>query len=352
MNVFEVISPTLDQQFYHLPNQLYSGNDNFVPALGSDLDQVFNQEKNSLFKNGNLKRWVAFDEWNHLSGRIAAFYSHHHDAIKGGIGFFETTNDYHVSQSLFRVATNWLKAHHCHQVEGPVNFGEKDRYWGLLTSGFDSPCIYLENYNPPYYETHFRNYGFVEKDHINTYKVELEEIPHLRLKSLAERLKTKHEIEIVPFSFNNKERFSKDIHQVYTSSFNEDLRLQLLTVDDLQNVLEMARPVLDDGLIWLAYHNTIPIGFLAFMKDLNQIILKRSEEVSLKGFAIAVSPKFRKIGIELGLSYALYQSLIDKQKKHSLYFTGINRATDAMVSFMKKMHATSIKQHKTFQLNL
>lgn len=352
MNVFEVISPTLDKQFYHLPNQIYSGNDHFTPALGSDLDQVFNQEKNSLFKNGDLKRWVAYDEWNHLSGRIAAFYSYHHDGVKGGIGFFETTDDYKVSQSLFQVATSWLKQHHCDQAEFPVNFGEKDRYWGLLTSGFDLPCIYLENYNPPYYEAHLLKYGFAQKDIINTYKVALEQIPHQRLKSLTERLITRHQIEFIPFSFHDKERFSKDIHQVYISSFKKDNRLQFITVDSILHLLEMAKPVLEDELIWIAYHKDIPVGFLAFMKDLNQIMNNKNDDVSLKGFAVAVSPDQRKIGIELGLSYSLFQSLIQKKKKYSLYFTGIHVKTGAMISFMKKLNAIVIKQHTTFEINL
>lgn len=352
MKVFEVISASLDKQFYHFPNQLYSGNSHFIPALGSDLDQVFNKEKNSLFNTGDLKRWVAFDEWNNLSGRIAAFYSQHHDDVKGGFGFFETTDNLNVSKALFQAASDWLKGKQCKCVEGPVNFGEKDRFWGLLTSGFDSPCIYLENYHPPYYAQHFKNYGFREKDIINTYKVEMDQIPHHRLKPLAERLKTRYNIEVIPFSFKEKERFSNDIHQVYISSFKEDNRLQLITADYIQNLLEMARPLLEDELIWLAYHEHKPVGFLAFMKDLNQIIHNKNDEVWLKGFAVAVSPDFRKIGTELGLSYALFQSLAQKEKRHSLYFTGINAKTDAMVSFMKKLNAAVIKQHTTFEINL
>ena len=32
----------------------------------------------------------------------------------------------------------------------PINFGEKDRWWGLLVDGFTEP-VYCTNYNPKYY---------------------------------------------------------------------------------------------------------------------------------------------------------------------------------------------------------
>ena len=44
-------------------------------------------------------------------------------------------------------------------MDGPINFGERDRWWGLVTEGFKPP-IYLMNYNPPYYQSLFENYGF------------------------------------------------------------------------------------------------------------------------------------------------------------------------------------------------
>ena len=38
-------------------------------------------------------------------------------------------------------------------MDGPINFGERDRWWGLVVEGFQEP-LYCMNYNPPYYQ-HF-----------------------------------------------------------------------------------------------------------------------------------------------------------------------------------------------------
>jgi hypothetical protein len=44
-------------------------------------------------------------------------------------------------------------------MDGPINFGENDNFWGLLVEGFTPPS-YGMNYNPPYYKAFFEDYGF------------------------------------------------------------------------------------------------------------------------------------------------------------------------------------------------
>jgi hypothetical protein len=44
-------------------------------------------------------------------------------------------------------------------MDGPINFGERDRWWGLLVDGFEPP-VYCLNYNQSYYKQLFESYGF------------------------------------------------------------------------------------------------------------------------------------------------------------------------------------------------
>ena len=60
---------------------------------------------------------------------------------------------------LFDVAKHWLLQKGMQAMDGPINFGERDRWWGLLVKGFEPP-VYCLNYNPPYYQQLFENYGF------------------------------------------------------------------------------------------------------------------------------------------------------------------------------------------------
>ena len=45
-------------------------------------------------------------------------------------------------------------------MDGPINFGESDRYWGLLINGHQRAPIYGNAYQPAYYQSLFENYGF------------------------------------------------------------------------------------------------------------------------------------------------------------------------------------------------
>jgi len=45
-------------------------------------------------------------------------------------------------------------------MDGPVNFGSRDRWWGLLVEGYENEPNYQCNYNFPYYKEFFELYGF------------------------------------------------------------------------------------------------------------------------------------------------------------------------------------------------
>ena len=52
-------------------------------------------------------------------------------------------------------------------MDGPVNFGERDQFWGLLVQNFDAQPSYGMNYNPSYYQNFFDIYGF--QNYFNQY---------------------------------------------------------------------------------------------------------------------------------------------------------------------------------------
>ena len=45
---------------------------------------------------------------------------------------------------LFDVAKHWLMQRGVEAMDGPINFGERDRWWGLVTEGFQEPPVLYE----------------------------------------------------------------------------------------------------------------------------------------------------------------------------------------------------------------
>ncbi len=106
---------------------------------------------------------MIYDQPGRLAGRIAAFIDRNtastYDQPTGGMGFFECINDQEIANLLFDTARDWLRDRGMEAMDGPVNFGETDKYWGLLVDGFTHPSYEIA-YNPPYYQGLFESYGF------------------------------------------------------------------------------------------------------------------------------------------------------------------------------------------------
>ena len=156
----EVTSPQLAREFLNLPKRIYKGNRNWVCPLDEDIEKVFDPARNPLFGDGEAIRWLVRNRKNEVVGRIAAFYNREQAAIEeqptGGCGFFEAINDQEVADLLFDAARMWLASRGMEAMDGPINFGPRDTWWGLLVEGYEFQPLYANPYNPPYYKELFR----------------------------------------------------------------------------------------------------------------------------------------------------------------------------------------------------
>ncbi len=130
------------REFLDLPKRLYRGNRNWVCPLDDDIEDVFDATKNKKLDGGEAVRWIAREKaGGRVVGRIAAFYNRDDAALEeqptGGIGFFEAEDDQDLANLLFDAAREWLAAHGMEAMDGPINFGSRDAWWGLLVDGFE-----------------------------------------------------------------------------------------------------------------------------------------------------------------------------------------------------------------------
>ena len=164
MKLIEVTSQNEVKLFHKVPRVIYRSDSNWIPHIESDIEKIFDPERNKLFVNGKAIRWVAVNTQGEIVGRIAAFVnpktSNTFQQPTGGVGFFESINNQSVANLLFDTAKTWLQDNGMAAMDGPINFGEKQEFWGLLVDNFTSPSSYMMNYNLEYYEDLFENYGF------------------------------------------------------------------------------------------------------------------------------------------------------------------------------------------------
>src|SRR5438034_10885915 len=164
MHLIEVKDKKAAKDFIQVNIEINKNDPNYIHPLEKDINEVFDSKKNKTFRHGEVTRWILKDESSNLIGRVAAFtnkkYKNKGDDVPvGGIGFFDCINDQNAADMLFDVAKHWLIQKGIEAMDGPINFGERDRWWGLIVKGFEPP-LYCMNYNPPYYQQLFETYGF------------------------------------------------------------------------------------------------------------------------------------------------------------------------------------------------
>ena len=157
MQLVEVTNEKLAKEFIEVNALLHHANPAYIRPLDKDIREVFDPKKNKTFRNGEVNRWMLYGDNGKPVGRIAAFtnkkYKNKGDDIPvGGIGFFDCIDNQEAADMLFDVAKHWLMQRGMEAMDGPINFGERDRWWGLTVKGNDIPPLYGMNFHPAYYQ--------------------------------------------------------------------------------------------------------------------------------------------------------------------------------------------------------
>lgn len=327
MKILPVISETDKKLFLEVPLFIYKNDPNWIRPLDKDINDVFDPLKNKAYRFGKTERWILKDENGNLTGRIAAFvsskYKNKDDEMPvGGIGFFECINDMSSAELLLDNAKHWLLQHHMEAMDGPINFGERDRWWGLVTEGFIEP-LYCMNYNPPYYQTLFENYGF--KVFYNQICLGMDPKKPLE-KKIWDRHKAISEDKDFSASHirkNNMEKFASDFTVVYNKAWAGHGGLKQLSKEQVMIMFGKMKPVMDENLLWLAYYKNDPIATFINLPDLNQWFKHLNGKFSLihklyflwvkkfkvnkkfTGLVFGVVPEFQAKGVD---SYIIAES--------------------------------------------
>jgi GNAT superfamily N-acetyltransferase len=344
------------QDFHQAASHIMRAEPNWTPQLEEDIAAVFDPRKNTILEGGESALWLLVDENESPLGRIAAYYNKQHRAEFGAIGFFECINNQEAADSLLGAASSWLRSAGCQTIEGPLNFGEKDRYVGLLAEGFDEPSLYLDNYNPAYYLDLWEKFGFKSKDDIVTLRVLLDDAPKNKLAAIVTQLEQGLGIRFESFDLNNLKPAAQAIHAVYIQAFPAETRIRHFTEEEIYGLLEQATPVLENELAWIAYLGDTPIGWSAVMKDANQAIrtqlnLSNGPYINLKGMSYGVVPEYQSKGVGQALAGKIAAPLFAQTDRYQIFFSGVNERTAKMVQLAKSLGGQIARKHRLFTMD-
>ena len=276
----EVKSSSDEKVWLHCDRPIYKGYENWVCPLDNDILAVFDPKKNKMFTHGEAIRWyVAESNSGKAVGRIAAFYdkngSEDYEQPTGGCGFFESIDNQQVANMLFDACRTWLAQRGMEAMDGPINFGARDAWWGLLVEGFEYQPLYNNPYNPPYYKALFENYGFQNYFNQNTYvwRVYEDDLSDIA-KAKAERVAATEGYRIEDIRNTDLNVAAENLRIIYNKAWALFTGVNPMSKEEAQQIVNTLKPIIDPNIIFFAYFNDEPIGFFVMVPDLNCIIGK------------------------------------------------------------------------------
>ncbi|MBO6515695.1 MAG: hypothetical protein JJ975_04000 [Bacteroidia bacterium] len=358
MRLIEVTNTRLFDAFLDVASDLYQHDPHYIPHLRQDIKKVLWDD----VSRNDVGLWLVEHEEGYVA-RMAAFVN---DTGKGGFGFFECINNQDAANLLFNRGESWLRNKGCVVLEAPVNYGERDRYWGLLLKR-TTPVSYQENYNPPYYESLFKSYGFEVSFQQSTQEVSLDEFKSERIAPLAQRAFDNPHLEFRHVEKSKLRQYAEDFATVYNEAWQVHSHYKTIDADRVLSMMKAMRPVLREDLLWFAYAHGKPIGFYLSVADVNQwfkyvngnlnfwnqlkflYVNWRIPVTRIRGLIFGVVPAYQQSGVALGLMMKVFDVIRNDRHLRSNELAWIGDFNPKMLALLRSIGAVETKLHVTFE---
>lgn len=370
MKIIEVNTPSTHRLFLDMVDDIYKNDEHYVRPLDIEIENIFNPKANSFHSHGKAIRWILQNDSGKTIGRVAAFIDEKKaftfDQPTGGMGFFECINDKEASILLMDTCRNWLQQNGMEAMDGPINFGENDNFWGLLIFGFTHPAIGM-NYNPPYYQDFFESYGF------NTYfeqvsnHLDLTKPMPERFAKIAEWVAKKDGYRFEHFKMAQLEKYSKDFQNIYNNAWQFHENFSPMDDITVQESLAKMKDFLDERFIWFGYVNDDPAAFMVCIPDVNQIIKHMNGKTNivaklkfayhrwkgtinrLRVVIMGVKPAYQKLGLESALIISAQKEVQKTNHYKEVELSWVGDFNPKMRALHESTGATLGKKHITYR---
>jgi len=372
-DLIEVTDPKSIKSFLETPLSLYQDDDKWIRPLDKDIEKIFDPNQNKKFRNGNAIRWILKNKEKKIVGRIAAFYENSNvkknEPIVGGCGFFDCINNQDAANILFNAAQDWLKQNRMEAMDGPINFGSREMFWGCLVDGFYEPN-YNMPYNHPYYNDLFLQYGFKNYFDQYTYHMPLDpSIMDPSIKENADRCKEDTKFRFINIDKNQLDKFSNDFTVIFNEAWAKFPGVKAMHFKQAKNMFKNMKRVIDARALIFGYYDERPVGFFMMIPDLYQSYKKFNGKLNtlnklrllynlkitkkfskLIGLIFGVVPEFQKRGVAGGMIMHFAQQINEPGFHYTdLEMNWVGEFNPGMIRLVEQLGATVKKTHITYR---
>lgn len=371
MKLIEVNSKSLSKKFLDVARIIYEGDQHWVCPLDSMVNAIFDPKKNVFYTHGDAIRWILVDDDNKLIGRVAAFVNEkkafNFDQPTGGMGFFECIDDKKAAFMLFDKCVEWHKTKGMEAVDGPINFGENDNFWGLLVEGFEYSPSFGMSYHKAYYQNLFEKYGFESFFEQVTNHLDMTVPFPERFWKIANWIRKKPGYHFEHLRVKNIDKYLNDLKEIYDNAWQFHENFTPISLKDLKESFTKAKAIIDEEFIWFVYNNKKPIAFLVMFPDANQLLKKMNGKMHLinklrflymsknkymtrtRIVIMGVVPEFQKFGVESGIFWHMNQIMKKKSHYTELELSWVGDFNPKMKMLHESVGGKFAKRHITYR---
>lgn len=373
MEVKEVITTNQVREFLQLPIQLYKNTPAWIRPLDADVESVFNKEKNKTFRHGECIRWILIDDHGKTIGRVAAFVDQKtvnkgNDQPTGGMGFFECIENKEAAFVLFDQCKKWLHAKGMEAMDGPINFGNRDRWWGLQVEGYDREPNYQCNYNFPYYKDFFEAYGFQVYFYQLTFGRKMMGPLSGKLWEKAASVAKDPNYRFEFMSTIDLKKLADNIRHIYNKAWANRGEIPELSETQAAHIVKQMKPIMDKRLLWFGYYKDEPVVFFLSLPEMNQVFKHVNGKLDLfgklkfvwhtwqktnrKAFGIlfGVVPEHQGKGVDGAIIMAFRKLIQEEYLRYDEYeMNWIGDFNSKMVKVAEQITPEVVKKHATYR---
>ena len=321
------VNKKLIKRFVNFPDQLYAGDEKYVPYMKGDLIKTLDK---LLLKDKSYVALLAVDG-KRILGRVLFTVSKNKQLNTDKCGFFsmfECVDDQSVCNAMLDEMVRILKTWGAEFISGTYFPYDQDNRRGILVEGFDRAPLIFTSYNKTYYSKLLLGYGLQKHADTLEYKLEFDKVTsYERVKKVSEYAAKKFNFRIDTVDWSRIEEDIKDVHNIMEASTTDIIYQDAPSIEALQNIVMGWKNYLNKDYLLIARSNITnePLGVVIALPDYFEVFRKMRGKMDLKGLitfarerkkiksvrAILqyVIPKYQALGVTMALYIKLFETM-------------------------------------------
>ncbi|UCC81017.1 MAG: N-acetyltransferase [Candidatus Zixiibacteriota bacterium] len=372
IDIIEVKSGSDLKKFIKLPYRLYRNEKYYVPHLISERKAFFSRDKNPFFEHARAKYFLA-SKGGKPVGRIAGIvndlHNEFHNEKAGFFGFLDCIDDPEVAAALLNSAENYVRAEGMEIIRGPMNFSTNDEV-GLLIEGFDSLPTFMMPYNPPYYIGLYEKLGLKKAEDLIAFYLDDSNPISERWLKIVEKMRQRRRIRIRTISLKDFESELEIVRIIYNAAWSKNWGFVPMTEKEFQHTADDFKKIVDPDLVFIAFVDDEPAGFILGLPDYNPIFKKMNGRLfptgifkflyytkvnriihQLRVITMGVVHKYQKLGLDAIFFVDIYNAG-RRNGYNCAELSWILESNTLMVKAAENMGAKPYKKYRVYEKEL